>query len=74
MPNAIRFAVGFMLPVLLFLTYLVAQGGPSDAEAVQAEYCLNWATWHTDRRAGVPVEQRYGWPDQAGRYYQECDQ
>lgn len=48
--------------------------GADDQTAEQQQYCTMWEIWHADRRAGVPVEKRYGWPDQAGRYYQECDQ
>lgn len=59
--------------VLLLIALALPPGGPSELEAKQAEYCVNWETWHADRRAGVPVDQRYGWPDVAGRYYEECE-
>lgn len=50
---------------------------PSDAveqAAAKRQQCEMWEIWHADRRAGVPIEQRYGWPDQAGRFYKECEQ
>lgn len=61
-------AVAF-LGVLFLLDAVTEPAQPDDA----AQYCAMWEIWHADRRAGVPVDQRYGWPDQAGRYYKECD-
>lgn len=61
---------------LVLLVILAAFDTPADREAraEQQQYCIMWEVWHADRRAGLPVEQRYGWPDQAGRYYEECSQ
>lgn len=41
---------------------------------VQLEYCPMWQIWHDQKAAGIPIEQRNGWPDQAGRYFEECEQ
>lgn len=46
--------------------------GPADI--IQAEYCPMWEIWHGDKDQGVPINQRHGWPDQAGRYFQECEE
>lgn len=55
---------------------LITWGAIAEPEqtAEQRQYCEMWEIWHADRRAGVPVEKRYGWPDQVGNYYTECDQ
>lgn len=59
------------LAALLAWGAAIAPPGPTEAEQQQ---CEMWEIWHADRRAGVAIEKRYGWPDQAGRYYEECDQ
>lgn len=63
--------------VVSLVSYLV--DGASDQVAyqdpvVQLEYCPMWKIWHDQKAAGIPVEERYGWPDRAGRYFEECSQ
>lgn len=48
---------------------------PLDGEdVIKTEYCPMWEIWHDQKAAGIPIEKRNGWPDQGGRYFEECDQ
>ena len=42
--------------------------------ALEHEYCPMWEVWHRDRKDGVPIDERYGWPDPERRYYEDCEQ
>lgn len=68
----LQWFVGSLL--LVALTFGIAMDAPDEIEAQQVQQCEMWEIWHADRRAGVPIEKRYGWPDVCGRYYEECDQ
>ena len=57
-----------LLAIIAVATLLFVDEPPPD----KTEYCEMWGIWHVDRRAGVPIDKRYGWPDPDGKYYKEC--
>ena len=64
----------WILVVVAVVAWLPPSGVDREAQAEHRQQCDMWGIWHADRRAGVPVNKRFGWPDQAGRYYEECKQ
>lgn len=54
----------WVLAAAALLVLWGALAEPDNSE--QAQYCAMWEIWHADKR--------YGWPDVAGRYYEECEQ
>lgn len=68
----------FYFLVGLIVGVVIAAAKDDDPEPeldpVKYEYCPMWEIWHDQKAAGIPIEQRNGWPDQAGRYFEECEQ
>lgn len=66
-----KVAIIFIIAQIILITLIVNYS--EEPAPDNQEYCSMWEIWHNDRRAGVPVDQRYGWPDSEGRYYIECN-
>jgi hypothetical protein len=54
------------LAALLVLVGVVGHFDAEDANTQHTNYCSMVATWHTEAKAGVPTNDRTGWPPYDG--------
>ncbi|MFW6342880.1 MAG: hypothetical protein ACOC00_07660 [Halothiobacillaceae bacterium] len=61
--------IGF---ALIVGTGVLATVGGDSLDAEQAQYCQMVGAWKREEAAGIPPDQRSGWPDYKGVFETVC--